>query len=129
MSWSSYTSGNTAFRLQMPEPRFQVRLAIYCGIGEGQLMTDYAVNMSTGGMFIETHRIFPVDTPLHVEFMLPFDDAVIGCMSRVAWTNEPGDIKSPSLPPGMGVQFLNLALKDVRAIRNFINESGLLPTW
>jgi uncharacterized protein (TIGR02266 family) len=111
------------------EPRFRVRLAIYYGSEQQQLMTNYSVNMNSGGIFIETDRILPVDTPLVVEFMLPGKGKLIACKARVAWTNESGDRKSPHLPAGMGLQFMDLSLEDIHAIRDFLEIGGLSPTW
>ncbi len=112
------------------EPRYRVRLAIYYGSEQKQLMTNYSVNMNTGGIFIETNRILPVDTPLTVEFMLPGKkDKLITCKARVAWTNEPGERKAPQLPAGMGLQFLGLSLDDLHAIRDFLEIGELSPTW
>lgn len=109
--------------------RFKIRLAIFYGPGEQDLMTDYSVNMSTGGVFIESGKILPVDTPLMVEFRLPINNKLITCKARVAWVNEPGAPVKPSLPPGMGVQFLELTLENIRAIRNFLRKFDLEPTW
>jgi uncharacterized protein (TIGR02266 family) len=120
--------GNAALRVQMPEPRYKVRLAIFHGLEQHEAMINYAANMSTGGLFVETDKILPVDTPLFVEFMLP-PDKLIACKSQVAWTNEPGDMKTSELPPGMGLQFLGLSLESGRAIREYINEYGIAPTW
>jgi Tfp pilus assembly protein PilZ len=64
-----------------------------------------------------------------VKFKLPNNDNVITCNTRVAWINEPGELKKPSLPPGMGIQFLDLSLDDMHAIRAFIEKGGLVPTW
>jgi uncharacterized protein (TIGR02266 family) len=122
-------SGNTALLMQNREPRFKVRLAIYYGRDQQRRMTDYAVNLGTGGIFIETDNVLSVDTPVIAEFMLPLNDSPITCNSRVAWTNEPGDLKSSNLPPGMGLQFLDLSLENIRAIRDYINRRGLVPIW
>jgi uncharacterized protein (TIGR02266 family) len=121
--------GNTALRVQMPEPRFKVRLAIFHGLDQQNLMTDYSVNMSTGGIFVETAHPMPENTPLLLEFMLPVNDTLVTCKSRVAWTNAPGDMKAHNLPTGMGLQFMDLSLENVHAIRSFITEDGLAPTW
>ncbi len=92
-------------------------------------MKDYSVNMSTGGIFLETGKVLPVNTSLFVEFMLPNKNSLIACKAKVAWTNEPGNRKSTVLPPGMGLQFINLSLENISAIRNFITESGISPVW
>src|SRR5690349_4959344 len=115
-----------------PEPRSQLRLAIYY-YGQEKLLKNYTVNISTGGVFIETGDILPVDTILHVQFRLPDTepntDTIITCTARVAWTNEPGHLKKLSLPPGMGLQFVDLLLDDMYVIRNYLNKGNFVPIW
>ena len=111
------------------DPRYLARIAIFNGPYQKELVTDYTVNVSTGGLFIETPQILPVNTQLLVKFKLPDMDSVITCKSRVAWTNEPPVFKKPSLPPGMGIQFIDLSLDDMHAIRIFLDKGELLPTW
>lgn len=113
----------------MPEPRRTIRLAIYIGPNGHDLMTNYTVNVSTGGVFIEAEDILPVDTSLRIKFKLPDKDSIITCNARVAWTNEPGKLKKDSLPPGMGIQFVDLSLDNLQAIRNFLKEGDLEPVW
>ncbi len=119
--------GNTALNFREPDTRAKVRLAVFCGFKDKRLMTDYTVNMSTGGIFIETRHITPKDTPLSVVFMLPGNEAPIACSARVAWTNGPGKLKSRAHPRGMGLQFLDLSLEDIHALRDFIKRHGLEP--
>jgi len=114
---------------RLSDPRFLARIAIFNGPSQKELMTDYSVNVSSGGLFIETVKILPVDTQLVVKFKLPGMDNVITCKSRVAWVNEPGALKKPALPQGMGLQFLDLSLDDMHAIRLFIDQGELVPTW
>ncbi len=114
---------------QRPLPRFKARFAVYYGTEQQKLMTDYAVNISTGGIFLETNRILPVDTPLFVEFMLPGSDTPIECNARVSWTNGPTELKKPLLPAGMGLQFLDLTLEELHMIRDFLGRGDLQPTW
>lgn len=111
------------------DPRYLARIAIFNGPYQKELVTDYTVNVSTGGLFIETSKILPIDTLLTLKFKLPDMDSVITCTSRVAWTNEPPVLKKPSLPPGMGIQFIDLSLDDMHAIRLFLDKGELLPTW
>ena len=113
----------------MPEPRRNIRLAIYSGPDQEKLMTNYTVNVSTGGVFIEADDILPVDTTLEIEFKLPDNDIIITCNARVAWTNEPGQLKKHNLPPGMGIQFLDLSLDNLQAIRDFLKQGDLKPVW
>jgi uncharacterized protein (TIGR02266 family) len=128
-SSQAFFSGNTALAMQYPDPRVNVRLAVYYGEGQDRVMSDYSVNMSFGGIFIESENILPTDTTLFVEFKLPVNEKQIRCKSRVAWTNEPENPKSAVLPTGMGLQFTDLTLDDMHVIRMYINEVGLRPTW
>lgn len=111
------------------ETRKNIRLAIYNGPNQNILMTNYTVNMSSGGIFIETSNIRRVDTPLVIKFNLPDNDIIITCKARVAWTNEPGQLKKLIYPSGMGIQFLDLSLENLQAIRNFLKEGDLKPIW
>ena len=113
----------------MADTRKNVRVAIYNGPDQQKLMTNYTVNMSTGGVFIETENIRPVDTVLELNFKLPDNDLIISCKARVAWVNEPGDLKKSTNPPGMGIQFLDLSFEKLHAIRNFLKECDLKPVW
>lgn len=119
---------------QMPpdkrsNPRFIARIAIFHGPYQKQILTDYTVNVSTGGVFIESSRILPKDTDLTVKFKLPDSDNIIVVKAIVAWVNDPSSLKKPSLPPGMGLQFLDLSLEDLHAIRAFLIEGNFQPTW
>jgi uncharacterized protein (TIGR02266 family) len=114
---------------ERPDPRFLARIAIFNGPYQKELVTNYSVNVSSGGLFIETVKILPVDTLLLVKFKLPNMETVIVSKSRVAWINEPDSPKKPTLPPGMGIQFLDLSLDDMHAIRLFLDKGELVPTW
>ena len=124
-----YVIGNTARKLDFGDPRVNVRFAVYYGERKEKLMSDYSVNMSLGGIFIESERILPTDTSLVVEFKLPAYEKPIRCKSRVAWTNEPDNPKTSALPKGMGLQFVDLTLEEVHVVRTFIEEVGIRPTW
>jgi uncharacterized protein (TIGR02266 family) len=128
-SSGGYFSGNTARAIDFADPRVNVRFVVYYGEGQERAMSDYSVNMSFGGIFIESETVLPTDTTLFVEFKLPVNNREIRCKSRVAWTNEPANPKSSALPAGMGLQFADLSLEDIHVIRKYIDETGLTPTW
>ncbi|MBE0599434.1 MAG: PilZ domain-containing protein, partial [Desulfuromonadales bacterium] len=78
-------------------------------------------NLSTGGLFLAASHLFPVDTPLMLEFCLPPGDSV-SCQGRVAWVNHPEWIKNPGYPAGMGVQFLDLEAAQRQALTAFLGS-------
>ena len=109
--------------------RYHARMAVYYGLYENMLLTDYCINISAGGMFLESRTILTVGTELIVKFKIPNCDTIIITNAKVAWTNDPGAIKNSSLPPGMGLQFLDLSLGNLHVIRSFLEKGKLNPTW
>jgi len=110
------------------QPRVLARLRVTYGAG-GELLTDFTINISTGGLFLETAIPLPAETPLFLEFDLPQPQRLIRTCARVAWVNGTEAPKKPSLPTGMGIQMLDLSLDDLHAIRDYIKEQCLSPTW
>lgn len=107
-------------------PRVEVRLPVRYGLQPQNLMDNYSVNLSTGGIFIEAPHIVPVNTPLTVTFTLPDDGTTIDCTARVSWLNGPVQRRQPLLPTGMGLEFLDLNIQKVHAIRKFLSAAGEL---
>jgi uncharacterized protein (TIGR02266 family) len=108
--------------------RYEARLCVRFGL-DAELLTKYSVNLSTGGLFLETDHILPLETPLSIEFILPDVPEPIRCSARVAWINHPELPNKPHLPVGMGLQFRDITLKDLDAIRDFIKKETLAPSW
>lgn len=111
-----------------PDLRYQARVRIYYGPFPGELfLSDYSIDISSGGVFVETTKILPENTVLTVKFNLPDSDAVIYSHARVAWVNHPDNIKKSSLPPGMGIQFITL--NNPYPIQDFLNKGNFVPSW
>jgi uncharacterized protein (TIGR02266 family) len=110
-------------------PRLSARLRVHYGLDDQILLQNYTVNLSTGGMFLETEVILPVDTPCTLEFFLGDDDKCITCQARVAWINSPDNIKKEDFPFGMGLQFQEITLEQLHIIREFIAQKGVTATW
>ena len=121
--------GNTALAYDFREPRDNVRFAVYYGMRKFGPITNYTVNMSLGGVFIETNDVLPAGTEFDVDFMLPDRSALISCRARVAWTNEQGKAKNANLPAGMGLHFLDLSFRHLRTIRDHLETGSLVPVW
>lgn len=112
-------------------PRFEAKIHIQYQIGSEpeKVLTNYSVNLSTGGVFIETEKLLPLDTQLQISFTLPSFETSVKCLGRVAWVNQPEMRQNQNLPGGMGLQFINLSWEDMNAIRQFISKQGLQPSW
>jgi uncharacterized protein (TIGR02266 family) len=111
-------------------PRVEARMHVrYCQAGDEYELTDYSINVSTGGVFIETPEPLPVDTPLTLTFTIPGNAEPISCSGRVAWINSPHGLKHQRLPPGMGIQFVGLSLEEMAVLRAFVMRSLVTPEW
>lgn len=109
--------------------RVRARIKVRYGTDRQHLLGNYTVNISTGGLFLETDAPLPVDTPLALEFNLPRRQTPISCAGKVAWVNHQAQLHKPELSSGMGVQFIDLRLDDMYAIRDFIKQECLQPSW
>lgn len=90
-------------------PRADIRLSLHCGPDSGKLHPAQALNLNSGGMFVATERLVPIDTVLKMVFSLPGREFPLRCLARVAWVNHPEWVKNARLPSGMGVEFLDLS--------------------
>jgi uncharacterized protein (TIGR02266 family) len=84
--------------------RQQKRLAIAVEVEyrtAGAFLVAYSVNLSAGGMFVETPKPLPIDTPLSLKFAVPGSES-LEVQGIVAWVR---DTPSTVGPAGMGVRF------------------------
>lgn len=109
--------------------RFKARVPVNFWAAENAHSIGYSADISSGGLFLETAIPLSVDTRLNVEFKLPVTDSIIRCVARVAWNNPLEQRKKPQLPAGVGVQFTDIAMADMDAIRDFVRGESLEPSW
>lgn len=71
----------------------------------------YSVNLSRGGLFLETQHDLPIGTPLELSFAIP-GSGTVGLGGHVAWRRGPESAEGPA---GLGVEFhdINAALSQV----------------
>lgn len=93
-----------------------------------QLRPAMIHNLNAGGAFVETHKLFPVDSEIWVEFAFPDGSAQIQARCRVAWVNHPEWLKATRLPIGMGLQFIALDDAATLALERFALRPGSPPT-
>jgi len=102
-------------------PRAPLRVRASCIEGE-KIYQRYTLNISEGGVFIETEDPLPLATELELIIPLPMpepDVVVKGMVVRVV-KKEQADEQSPA---GMGIRFLNLKPEDARKIRSLVSSS------
>lgn len=103
-------------------PRVPTRLIVRYGLDSKNLFHAFSVNLSSGGVFIETDEPYQPDQELYLEFSLPNVNQPIICKAFVAWINTPLHPINPGMPPGMGLQFLSLSLPDLLAVWEHISH-------
>ncbi len=79
-----------------------------------KFFTDFAENLSSGGMFIATRRPLPPGTTIMVEFMLPDTSVKVKTRAEVVWTRK--STMSLSHKRGMGIKFTDLTEEDKKKI-------------
>ena len=102
-------------------PRVKIRMLVHYGVEDEKTLHDYSVNISAGGIFLETHHPLPVDTPVTLEFFVPGADETIRCKGRVTWLNAALSKTKPDYPAGVGIAFEDIPAADSQRIREFIH--------
>ena len=83
----------------------------------------YIANLGEGGLFIHTTKDLPVGSLLDLEFSLPDSDQVITAKGRVMWVR-PQDMSTEKMPPGMGIQFIDMNPNDKKLLKNYLEKFG-----
>ena len=108
--------------------RLRAVVHVYYGPSPQTILSGYTVDIRTGGLFLQT------EFPLRVEkltmiFSLPNQGSSVSCQVRVAWVNHEEGLCKPELPLGVGLQFVDLSLKDLMVISTFIENSETEAAW
>jgi uncharacterized protein (TIGR02266 family) len=100
------------------EFRSPIRLQVL--YGKDELLTGYSVNLSSGGVFLETDNPLPPEESLTLVLHVPNQGQPLRCRGSVAWVNPPDSPCCPTLPPGMGIKFTDLELAELHRIRDIL---------
>lgn len=109
--------------------RLKAQIRVYYGSAPQKLLSEFSVDLSAGGLYVQTDFPLNVDESLTLRLSLPGQQNMISCHARVAWVNPKVNPRKPELPPGMGIQFVNLSLEDMKSIRRFLEHNELEPSW
>ncbi len=100
--------------------RHKIRLEIAINqSSEHNFFTGFALDVSEGGVFIATNDIKAIGSELEFSFRL--DGRSIRVVGLVRWLREP-DAFIGSLPPGMGIRFLEIDPEDLQRIQSFVEK-------
>lgn len=101
-------------------PRVPARIPVRYGIDAENALRHHSFNIGRGGLFLETPIALPRETVVTLELELPDNGAPIACNGRIAWVNAAGQKVNPDLPPGLGIQFLDLATTEVARLQGYL---------
>ncbi len=78
------------------------------------------LDISGGGLFIESTILPDLNSIITIEFVLPYrDHTTINCKGMIAWHNTRPHPTKPNYPIGSGVKFIDLKPKDHEMIKTF----------
>jgi len=101
-------------------PRYTVSIKVEYST-KGMFDSNYVTNLSTGGVFIQTEKPYPMQSEIQLTFTLPEANAVIEAKGKVVWTY---DIRrgTTTIVPGMGIKFIDLPKAQLALLRDYIKK-------
>ena len=99
-----------------PRLRIREKIEFY---NSKTFVSSYMLDISTGGVFIETDAPLPIDAQCALRLNIPGDQEMMDLQGHVVWIKQ----RSNSLPAGMGIHFINLSPAQADKIRDFILAS------
>lgn len=88
--------------------------------GPHEVMRGMTENLSRGGLFVATEKMLEPDTEVDLSIVFPETRGVVDVVAVVRWVRPPGG----RMPPGMGLEFVELSDEADRVILAFLEASG-----
>ena len=85
-------------------------------------MTDWAVNISRGGLFVNTRSPLEIGSEIKLIISLPDGNFPFDLIGRVTWVNAPSDGRHPGPAPGMGIEFLDVDAEKRSRLETFVEK-------
>ncbi len=81
----------------------------------------FMIDIGLAGAFVERAEALPVDEAIEIHFPWPGSEIPFSARCRVAWWHpEGGALSSKSLPPGAGLQFVEMSEADRDRLHTFL---------
>jgi uncharacterized protein (TIGR02266 family) len=106
------------------QPRYGVDLSVTVN-SEHNFFAGAATNLSAGGIFIATPIVHPIGTQFHLTLHLPDKPRPVSGLGEVRWLRAASE--EQSLPPGIGIMFMELEDDGFERIAQFIEKREPLP--
>lgn len=90
-------------------------------LGPGTFFSDFAVNISEGGMMLQAISEIEPGCDVDLQFTIPGEGRTIRATGEVVWAKRnPGG--THRIGVGIGIRFKSLGREDVELIRAFIDK-------
>ena len=100
------------------DPRYERQLDVEV-VSEGKKHTSRTVNISLGGMFLDSAALLDIGTTVQLRFALPTQPEPVEVAGDVRWV-----IKREGAHNGIGIRFQGLRARDVWALNQFF-QTGI----
>lgn len=90
---------------------------------------EYTINISKGGIFVQTGLRLDREDPVEVVLCLPHTEREITLHGRVAWVLDQEQAKAAGRPAGLGLEIIDLKTEDREIFELYIEritEAGAL---
>jgi hypothetical protein len=100
---------------------FVQRASLALGAGQAGREEVFLVDLGLAGVFAERRDPIGLGELVEISFPLPGNEIPVTARCRVAWRHGQGEpIRSRSLPPGMGLEFVEISPEDLERVRRHV---------
>jgi hypothetical protein len=90
---------------------------------DGQSEEALIIDLGLKGVFLEREAPLPIGARARLRFYLPGNELPMDAECRVAWCHTGGaPLRSKQLPPGLGLEFVDLAAAEARRLHVYLSE-------
>jgi uncharacterized protein (TIGR02266 family) len=100
------------------DPRYERQLDVEV-VSDGNKQTSRTVNISLGGLFLDTTTPLELGTTVQLRFQLPTQPEPVEVAGDVRWV-----VKKDGANTGIGIRFQGLRARDVWALNQFFQTSA-----
>jgi Tfp pilus assembly protein PilZ len=112
-------------RIDRRQPRVMCRATVVYQL-DGKSCYGTIEDISPQGMFVGCEQAVKIGSEVQMKFMLPWQELqLIETAARITWTNGVRPRRKSPLPPGFGVEFVDLCPTVVDAMSDFITYTLL----
>ena len=101
-------------------PRVESRLAVQYGFGNDLDLHGHTLNLSSGGIYLESPEACSSGQEISLELVLPEHSRPLKLKGRVAWINQGEERSRKDLAEGFGIAFTSLTNMDVRSLQQYV---------